>query len=412
MENLKKTKEKQGKNIRKKVEGITLIALVITIIVLLILAGVSIAMLTGENGILKRANEAKEETEISTEDEQRKMAMIEASTNTENTKFQEVTIPAGFAPTRIDGESTVNEGLVITDEQGNEFVWVPVDDINKIAQCKMTEGKCNLKINEENGELKCITEGHEATADFFVGKLYAIEIMENFGIPNNKYSESSGLREPALVQGGDRFDLNTSMEYYKKAGFNSSSLMLEGLKQEYKKMIESVNKYKGFFVGRYETSFSDASKDSAGYSGVVQSKFGVIPISSNNTINNMWYGLYELEKKYNVQQNSIQSSMIWGSQYDAMLNWMLSGKNGAKITEISKSQENIRTTGENPNDVINNIYDLGNNLIEWTLEAYGDNGRVVRGGSFHNVHSPSFRSYCSPTDSKEWIGSRLALYIK
>ena len=45
-------------------KGITLIALVITIIVLLILAGVSIAMLTGENGILTRANEAKEDTAV------------------------------------------------------------------------------------------------------------------------------------------------------------------------------------------------------------------------------------------------------------------------------------------------------------------------------------------------------------
>ena len=44
-------------------KGITLIALVITIIVLLILAGVTIAALSGDNGILKRAAEAKQETE-------------------------------------------------------------------------------------------------------------------------------------------------------------------------------------------------------------------------------------------------------------------------------------------------------------------------------------------------------------
>ena len=49
---------------RTKQNGITLIALVITIIVLLILAGVSIATLTGDNGILTRASDAKEQTEI------------------------------------------------------------------------------------------------------------------------------------------------------------------------------------------------------------------------------------------------------------------------------------------------------------------------------------------------------------
>ncbi|MBR1540764.1 MAG: hypothetical protein IJ629_06410, partial [Clostridia bacterium] len=55
--------KKKMKKFFKQKKGITLIALVITIIVLLILAGVSIAMITGENGILKRAAEAKEKSE-------------------------------------------------------------------------------------------------------------------------------------------------------------------------------------------------------------------------------------------------------------------------------------------------------------------------------------------------------------
>lgn len=54
----------------KKNGGITLIALVVTIIVLIILAGVSISMLTGQNGILTRAAEAKEKTEKAQRDEQ------------------------------------------------------------------------------------------------------------------------------------------------------------------------------------------------------------------------------------------------------------------------------------------------------------------------------------------------------
>ena len=60
----------------RKIEGITLIALVITIIVLLILAGVSIAMLTGQNGILTQAQNAKEETEIASEREAIQLTMI------------------------------------------------------------------------------------------------------------------------------------------------------------------------------------------------------------------------------------------------------------------------------------------------------------------------------------------------
>ena len=65
----------------KRNKGITLIALVVTIIVLLILAGISISMLTGQNGILNRAAEAKEKTGIANEVEQRKLAQSEALTN-------------------------------------------------------------------------------------------------------------------------------------------------------------------------------------------------------------------------------------------------------------------------------------------------------------------------------------------
>ena len=62
----------------KETKGITLIALVITIIVLLILAGVTIATLTGENGILTKATDAKEQTEIGDEQEKVKLSAVGA----------------------------------------------------------------------------------------------------------------------------------------------------------------------------------------------------------------------------------------------------------------------------------------------------------------------------------------------
>ena len=61
----------------KKNKGITLIALVVTIIVLLILAGISISMLTGQNGILKRAAEAKEKTKQSQAEELSALSKLE-----------------------------------------------------------------------------------------------------------------------------------------------------------------------------------------------------------------------------------------------------------------------------------------------------------------------------------------------
>ena len=74
----------------KKNKGITLIALVVTIIVLLILAGISISMLTGQNGILNRTQEAKEKTQVANEKEAVNMAAMEALTEGKGTITKEI----------------------------------------------------------------------------------------------------------------------------------------------------------------------------------------------------------------------------------------------------------------------------------------------------------------------------------
>ena len=121
-----KLKHKKEGRLQK---GITLIALVITIIVLLILAGVSIATLTGDNGILTKAQTAKTETEKASEEEQIELAALNAAMNTEKYDYKvedgTVPIPAGFAPTQIEGENSIKDGVVVVDAKGNEFVWIP-----------------------------------------------------------------------------------------------------------------------------------------------------------------------------------------------------------------------------------------------------------------------------------------------
>ena len=86
---MKKLKKENKVKIERKNEiGITLIALVITIIVLLILAGVSIVMLTGDNGILKQATEAKVQTDIGEQTEKIKLAVTDAKIT--NEEYQEL----------------------------------------------------------------------------------------------------------------------------------------------------------------------------------------------------------------------------------------------------------------------------------------------------------------------------------
>ena len=183
-------------------------------------------------------------------------------------------------------------------------------------------------------------------------------------------------------------------------------------------MAESVAKNGGFYIGRYETSLTNATSTSEG-TGIAQCRAGVIPINANNICANTWYGLYKIQKLYNINSNSIQSSMIWGSQYDAMINWVKNG-NGldkSKVTDTTIGNHNgtsIVTTGNESysNDSINNIRDLGGNLCEGTLESYGDN-RIIRGGywPYNNKSAPASRTSDIPTRADSSVGSRMTLYL-
>ena len=114
MENLKRKETRDGFKIlkNKKEKGITLIALVITIIVLLILAGVTIATLIGDNGILTKVNDAKRETEIAEVKERAQLDITSwVADKIKNGEDGVIPLPDGFA--YIGG--TKSEGIVISD---------------------------------------------------------------------------------------------------------------------------------------------------------------------------------------------------------------------------------------------------------------------------------------------------------
>jgi formylglycine-generating enzyme required for sulfatase activity len=146
---------------------------------------------------------------------------------------------------------------------------------------------------------------------------------------------------------------------------------------------------------------------------VVLSKLGVTPATAFDSATKYWYGLYSKAKTYTT--SSVQSSMIWGSQYDAMLNFALTGADKAKVVATTNGNHGgtqTKTGAYKGSDCINNIYDLEGNEWEWTLEAYNSGGRDRRGGNFVNAVSPSFRGKNYPYDDNFIIGSRATLYIK
>ena len=517
------------KNFIKKQKGITLIALVITIIVLLILAGVAISMLSGENGILKQAVNAKTQTEKASTDESVKLAVLAGLTaghgemnvevledelsdvarekieigefpatvtingnyytieedgtvivgsgdsipvvtdvNKLTTKVEEKTIyedltsvntttkraviPKGFRVSSVATEQKIDTGLVVIAPDGSEFVWVPVDDPSSMYGTKdngeyygklygfMSDGTTrHLNWYEEleeitDEELQQAQERYDEGLNEFITQLATQQwdeipegvkqlVQETLGktvttkeefvavIPEiyeeqvgprpttkEKYKEenyTAGSREPAVL-------------YNKGMGIDDSAngIALATLQSEFDEMIKYVGENKGFYVGRYETSWNSETEK-------VQSVKKVTSATAADTNTKMWYGLYEKQKLYG--NDVVGSSMIWGSQYDQMMIWMK--KNGYTVTSLTPkkdlSNNDSTTTGKEGNpDIMNNVHDLIGCHSEWTLEAESTDLRVLRGGlvNFDGNDSPSTRFVTHPEDLSE--SSRLTLYVK
>ena len=208
-------------------------------------------------------------------------------------------------------------------------------------------------------------------------------------------------------------------QYYTNAGFTASQGGVTGfgtqMQEDYDEMIRQVQAYGGFWVGRFESSWNDKTKKVTSVAGA--KSFTNADKSDKDEVN-MWYGLYRTHKVY-----SNNSSMIWGSQYDAMMNWM--AKNGITVgiytvmSGTSKNDGNDSTNGQritgNPkyNDKISNVIDIYGNSYEWTLEASDTNRRASRGGNYFRSTEPGRRGYNNAdTTYGGFHASRLSLYIK
>ena len=135
--------ERSKRNMESLNRGITLIALVITIVVLLILAGVSIAMLTGDNGIITQAQKAKEKTEeAKIREEQQLESLLNEITS-------EVPSEEGFNSSKNVNSPKVTTGMIPIKHNGTDWVvcskedpeWYSYDNTKKWANIMLSDGK-------------------------------------------------------------------------------------------------------------------------------------------------------------------------------------------------------------------------------------------------------------------------------
>ena len=384
----------------KSNKGITLVALVITIVVLLVIAVVTIGVVQ-ESGIIGHAQNAatvyndeksKEESAIAGYESLIESKVPGGNGGSKVTYKDGVPVPAGFY--YVTG--TKDTGFVISDnsadennasgKSGNQFVWVPVEKINTMVMCKSktASDQCNIKLNEAKTALLC--ETHSNSTDI-CGKLYSSIGDRNINSSRTNQTYTDTNKEP----------------------YNLSEETNTTYQAEFNEMAVSVAKNGGFYVGRYEVSFSAERKAQSKGSAVEPYVYSAInsTTSSNNNNATDWYGLYSLCKTYNT--SSVKSSMIWGSQYDAMLIWM--GNDATNFNTNNRNNDAQRRTGYSSTDEIRNVYDLVGNSYEWTLEAGDTISRVIRGDFYLFGSSPSIRAFNRPTSTNSTSGSRLTLYI-
>ena len=248
-------KNKKIKILKRQIQGITLIALVVTIIVLLILAGVALNLTIGQNGIFQRAQDAVNNWRNAETNEQFAMGEMEdwISQYRELERIDGVPIPNGFyyaggskatglvisdneADKKEFGEDTKNEDVLNT-LQGNQFVWVPVENPDVL----FTTSEIGVKLNGVNT----------------ITNIYSnLTITSGDGYTSQKPGETRSVREPDVLSSYD-----TEEQYYLDIlKFDTTKSMADSFVAEYKAMSDSIKKYKGFYIGRYELTANGEKK--------------------------------------------------------------------------------------------------------------------------------------------------------
>ena len=146
-------------------KGVTLIALVITIIVLLILAGVSIAMLTGDNGVLTQANEAK-------------------VTNIEGRVKEEINLAVQAAKLAAESETAKDAGYAAEDHLTDDVNTVLAKDLKSASGYTITPSTGKVKIEYAGEDYKKATKKDSAKI--------SVEITvsgNEFTVPDLTYSK-------------------------------------------------------------------------------------------------------------------------------------------------------------------------------------------------------------------------------
>ena len=385
----------------KNNKGITLVALVVTIVVLLILAGVSINLVLGNNGIIAKAKEAETKSAEASQNDLKGMNGLVSemegalagngstgsgsgngntgSGNNFVTKNTEVTypdgkvwIPEGFK-VADDSASTVQGGVVIEDKDRNQFVWVPVATL---ADYKRTAYSTNVATEETDTATNSIKINYSSSknSEYFTEALpedekTSVERYKGFYIGRYEAGDKENTEAKTLRSSNDvtkTVTIKANQAPYNYVTRTQAVSLAEGFatKQGYKAKTKLVSSY------AWDTTIAFMQK--------VNSDYG--------------------------------SSSEEGNYKDTTFSY--TDITGARQTKAKNSNVLVPTGQTTP---VCNIYDMGGNVFEWTTESCSntDYPYARRGGFYYYIFAnipAGFRD--DGSDSANVInGFRLTLFM-
>ena len=394
----------------KKNSGITLIALVVTIVVLIILATVSILAVFGDNGIIARAQTAKDTHEKGKADETNTLDdyasyignYLDGKGGSSGGGSDTPTNPTAGTTVAKPGTWTSSQVTPIADGNGGT---VPLPNGFYYVEGDISTG---LVISDKQGDTM------NASGTSMGNQFVWIPVSSEADLTRTNFDSNGQPTTDALATG---INVTDCSEPY-ASGYSTEA-------EEYTTMKTQVLKYGGFYIGRYEAGVNSTTlRTKVTTAQTVVCKKGVAPYnyvqwgkrmndvntafapSNGNPDNVNTNGAVYLAKNMYSSSNSVTSTLTYGCQWDAMCRYI----GDSQRTTPKKSA--IELTGSVSTDVSKNIYDLAGNCTEWTMEAYNTSYRVYCGGFYNYAGPVSDRFYNYPANHYGYYSFRPTLYIK
>ncbi len=424
MKNIKLKKDiliNQGKKRNIYNRGITLIALVITIIVLLILASVSISMLTGQNGILTQAQNAKIGTEQASTREKVDLAIVGAMAKTENGTLTVENLKSELLNYDIVPKNTKfpleieKDGQKLTiNSNGDTLSYKEMGEITG-KETENTSTKDSLgnyivipagfKVINPNDN---VTDGivvedvdHGATAGsqfvwIPVGDVIkdSEENIETITLGRYVFNEDGTVNdELSKMELGEQLKTNPSASYYFTEELKESITTNTHAKDIEDFKNKAINN-QGYYIGRYEARDKDTTVARTSSSNKTNQ---VVCTANNYVYNNVTQPEAATLSREMYKDNNFESDLINSYAWDTAIVFLQKFDNRTDTTvpysrQSSLNIKNVANYGtinlENKNmtDAICNVYDMGSNCIEWSTETCSHSGlpSTLRGSYYNN----------------------------